>query len=158
MNPLLQRTLFLLVLIFCPLTLYAHDNAEEVCQWVKPILLDTLSVDYQFKADDDTELRKNYTDTAWSALTMFLGSYLKIIKQQHLTLHPVFVEEPYVVRSEVLKSGLLSGVRYWRVNTTIKIPELHFTIAFSLMIIGINPSSYGHFAIQSMDMVKQDNP
>lgn len=158
MNPLLQRTLFIFVLLLSPFTLYADDDAQEVCQWVKPILLDTLAVDYNIKASDDLELRKNYTDTAWSALTMFLGNYLKIIKEQHLMLHPVYVEEPYVARSGVLKSGLMSGIHYWRVNTTIKIPELRLTIAFSLMIIGINPSSYGHFSIQSMDMVKQENP
>ncbi|WP_454783013.1 hypothetical protein [Legionella sp. WA2022007384] len=153
MKALLPRILLWLVLFISPLTLYAQ-NDEQISRWVKQILLNTLSVDYTYKASDDSELRKNYTENAWDALTNFLGNYLDVIRVNQLTLHPTFITEPYVV-----EQGKALGVYYWRVNEVVSIPELNLTIAFSLIVIEANPQADGggRLLIQSMDMIKKEN-
>ncbi|MBN9228847.1 MULTISPECIES: hypothetical protein [Legionella] len=152
MKSLCQKTLIWFILFLCPLSLYAQDDAE-VCQWVKKILLNTLSIDYNYKADDDSELRKNYTKDGWNALSDFLGNYINVVREQQLTLHPVFTIEPFVTA----KGIALKEIHYWRVNEVVSIPELKLTIAFSLLVIEANPTPNGHFLIQSMDMIKKDN-
>ncbi|WP_454786122.1 hypothetical protein [Legionella sp. WA2024007413] len=153
MEALLPRILLWLILFISPLTLYAQ-NKEEISQWVKQILLNTLSLDYTYKASDDSELRKNYTANAWDALSNFLGNYLDVIRENQLTLHPIFITEPYVV-----EQGMALGVHFWRVNEVVSIPELKVTISFSLIVIEANPQpdGGGRLLIQSMDMIKKDN-
>jgi len=112
-----------------------------------------LSIDYNYKADDDSELRKNYTKDGWNALSDFLGNYINVVREQQLTLHPVFTIEPFVTA----KGIALKEIHYWRVNEVVSIPELKLTIAFSLLVIEANPTPNGHFLIQSMDMIKKDN-
>ncbi|WP_392538055.1 hypothetical protein [Legionella sp. 227] len=156
MNTLLQRILLWLLLFISPYALYAQNdytqNDAEVCQWVKKILLSTLSVDYNYDSSNDTELHKNYTGNAWNALTDFLGNYLEVIKNQQLTLHPTLITEPYIA-----EKGIALNIHYWRVNEVVSIPELNLTIAFSLIVIEANPLPHGHLLIQSMDMVKKEN-
>ncbi|PWY56900.1 hypothetical protein DGG96_04045 [Legionella qingyii] len=153
MNALLPRILLWLVLVISPFTLYAQNDAE-ICQWAKQILLNTLSVDYNYQASDDAELRKNYTANAWDALTNFLGNYLDVIRENHLTLHPKVIAEPYVA-----EKGFALGVHFWRINEVFSIPELNLTIAFSLIVIEANPqpSGSGRLLIQSIDMIKKEN-
>lgn len=150
MKSLLQRTLLWLLLFISPLTLYAQNDAE-VLQWVKQILLETFSVDYTYKPSDDDQLRKNYTENAWSALIVFLGNYLPIIREERLTVHPVFITEPFID-----EKGTFSGVRSWRVNEVMSFPELNIIVAFSLLVIETNAPN-GNYLIQSMDMVKKEN-
>ncbi|QMT61351.1 DotI/IcmL/TraM family protein [Legionella sp. PC997] len=154
MEALLPRILLWLILFISPLTLYAQ-NKEAISQWVKQILLNTLSLDYTYQASNDSELRKNYTANAWDALSNFLGNYLDVIRENQLTLHPIFITEPYVV-----EQGMALGVHFWRVNEVVSIPELKVTISFSLIVIEANPQpdGGGRLLIQSMDMIKKDNP
>ncbi|KTC90817.1 hypothetical protein OQJ18_15105 [Fluoribacter dumoffii] len=151
MKPLWQGTLLWFMLLISPLTLYAQDETD-VCQWVKQILTTTLSVDYTYEPANAAELKKNYSLNAWNALSSFLGSYVEVIKEQHLTLHPKFIKDP-----EISEQGIVSGITYWRVDEVVSLPELNLTIAFSLLIIKTNPSPYGHFLIQSINMLKKEN-
>ncbi|HHF0524109.1 TPA: DotI/IcmL family type IV secretion protein [Legionella anisa] len=140
-----------MVFSISPFTLYAQSD-NQICQWVKETLLATFSLDYTYKPSDDEELHKSYTENAWNALTEFLGNYLPIIQEKRLTLHPVFIKEPFIT-----EKGTFSGVRSWRVNEVISIPELNIIIAFSVLVIEANPLSNGRYLIQSMDMVKKEN-
>ncbi|HHT0593700.1 TPA: DotI/IcmL family type IV secretion protein [Legionella anisa] len=151
MKSFLQRILLWVVFSISPFTLYAQSD-NQICQWVKETLLATFSLDYTYKPSDDEELHKNYTENAWNALTEFLGNYLPIIQEKRLTLHPVFIKEPFIT-----EKGTFSGVRSWRVNEVISIPELNIIIAFSVLVIEANPLSNGRYLIQSMDMVKKEN-
>lgn len=152
MNALLPRTLAWLVLFISPFTLYAQNDAE-VCQWVNQTLLRTFSLDYTYDpSNEDIEVRNSYTMNAWNALTDFLGNYIPVIQEKRLTLHPVFITEPFIA-----EQGVYSGIHYWRTNEVISIPELNLIIAFSLIVLETNPSSNGHYLIQSIDMVKKEN-
>ncbi|AWN75434.1 DotI/IcmL family type IV secretion protein [Legionella anisa] len=151
MRSFLQRILLWVVFSISPFTLYAQSD-NQICQWVKETLLATFSLDYTYKPSDDEELHKSYTENAWNALTEFLGNYLPIIQEKRLTLHPVFIKEPFIT-----EKGTFSGVRSWRVNEVISIPELNIIIAFSVLVIEANPLSNGRYLIQSMDMVKKEN-
>lgn len=148
MKSLLQKTLLYLILVTSSFNLYAQTDAE-VCQWVKQIILNTLSIDYNYRFKDHTAFRKNYSDNAWNAIVAFLGGYVKIVKQQNLTLHPKFAKEPFV-ESE----GVSNGARYWRVDSVVLVPELNEMVAFSMIVT----KPFDRFIIQSVDMVKKDNP
>ena len=152
MKSFLQKILFLSVLFAFSFTLYAQNNAE-VCQWTKQTLLNTLSIDYTYQKGDDDQIRKSYTDNAWDAISGFLGGYVDTVKEQHLTTHPIFIQEPSVVAS-----GVDSGIYYWRVNEEVLIPELHLIIAFSMLVIKTNSSTSGGYVIQSLNMVKRESP
>ncbi|KTD74548.1 DotI/IcmL/TraM family protein [Legionella tucsonensis] len=151
MKPFLQRILLWFVFFISPFTLYAQSD-NQICQWVKGTLLDTFSLDYTYKPSDGEELRKSYTENAWDALTEFLGNYLPIIREKRLTLHPVFIKEPFIA-----EKGIFSGVHFWRVNEVLSIPELNIIIAFSVLVIETSPLSNGRYLIQSMDMVKKES-
>ncbi|MGL5742562.1 MAG: DotI/IcmL/TraM family protein [Legionella sp.] len=151
MRFILQRTLFLILLSVIPLSIYAQDDAE-VSQWVKQTLANTLTMDYHYKPSDDNELRTYYTANGWAALAQFLGSYVPIIKERQLSLHPQFIKDPFVV-----EKGTISGTRFWRVETVVSITELHLMIAFSLIVLETNSPKNGNLMIQSMDMVKKEN-
>lgn len=148
MKSLLQKTLLYLVLATSSLNLYAQTDAE-VCQWVKQIILNTLSIDYNYKFKDHVAFRKNYSDNAWNAIFVFLGGYVKIVRAQHLTLNPKFATDPFV-ESE----GVSNGVHYWRVDSVVLVPELNEMVAFSMIVT----KPFDRFIIQSVDMVKKDNP
>ncbi|KTC84292.1 DotI/IcmL/TraM family protein [Legionella cincinnatiensis] len=148
MKSLLQKTLLFVVLVTSSLNLYAQTDAE-VTQWVKKIILDTLSVDYNYKSREHSVFRKNYSDNAWNALVVFLGGYLKVVREQHLTLHPKFAKEPFI-ESE----GVSNGVQYWRVDSVVLVSEVNEMVAFSMIVT----KPFDRFIIQSVDMVKKDNP
>ncbi len=151
MKYLFHKTVLVIVLFISPFTLNAQTD-DEVCQWVKQILTSTLSVDYNFQPSDEDEIRTNFTANAWNALTQFLGGYIKTIKTEQLTLHPTVIKEPFIA-----ESGTVSGIRYWRVNEVISIPELNLMIAFSLIVEHTSGFKNNQFLIQSMDMVKKEN-
>ncbi|KTD15141.1 Macrophage killing protein with similarity to conjugation protein [Legionella gratiana] len=148
MKSLLQKTLLFVVLFTSSLSVSAQTDAE-VCQWVKQIILDTLSIDYNYKTRDRTEFRKNYSDNAWSALVAFLGGYVKVVKEQRLTLHPKFAKEPFIENQWVA-----NGVQYWRVDSVVLVSELNEMVAFSMVVT----KPFDRFVIQSVDMLKKDNP
>ncbi|KTD63033.1 Macrophage killing protein with similarity to conjugation protein [Legionella santicrucis] len=148
MKSLLQKILLFVVLFTSSLNLYAQTDTE-VTQWVKQIILDTLSIDYNYKVREHLAFRKNYSDNAWNALAVFLGGYVKIVREQHLTLHPKFAKEPFV-ESE----GVSNGVKYWRVDSVVLVAEVNEMVAFSMVVT----KPFDRFIIQSVDMVKKDNP
>lgn len=148
MKSLLQKNLIFALLFSYSLTLHAETEAQ-VCQWVKQIIIETLSVDYNYKSREHTAFRKNYSNNAWSALVAFLGGYIKVVRAQQLTLHPKFVKEPFI-ESE----GISNGVQYWRVDSVVLVSELNELVAFSMIVT----KPYDRFIIQSVDMVKKDNP
>jgi len=151
MRSLYHKVLFFSVFLMLSSVVQAADN-PQVRQWTKNILLQTLSVDYRYKDKNNDKLSKGFTHNSWNAISDFLGGYMQTIRTQQLIINPEFIEEPTIVQS-----GIVSGIRYWRVNEILSLPELRITVAFSLVVIATTPSTHGSFVIQSMDMVKQDN-
>ena len=79
----------------------------------------------------------------------FLGGYVKVVKEQQLTLHPKFAKEPFIENKWVA-----SGVQYWRVDSVVLVSELNEMVAFSMVVT----KPFDRFVIQSVDMLKRDNP
>ena len=146
----LTSLVFFNLLLFSLLS-HAEDNTE-VKAWVKRVLTETLSVSYNTQKSDFTEISKNYTFNAWNAMTDFLGGYMKNIRAKQLTVNPVFDGDPRVV-----KSGIYSGIHYWRVNQNVSFQEFNLYLSFSLIVLARDPSTGASYIIQSMDISKKTN-
>lgn len=142
--------IIIITVLFLASPLHADQN-EEVAQWVKQITTQTFSVNYTQHQSDFAYIRSHYTNNAWNAITSFLGNYLNIIQTHRITVHPIFADEPRVV-----KTGYYSGIHYWRVNQIITLPELKVAIAFSIVVIARNTTTGDPYLIQSMDINKKD--
>ncbi len=140
----LSYLLLFFVLVFSPFS-YADD--DEVANWTGQVLLKTLAISYRTTPDDFALLKQNFLHNAWLALNNFLSEQLQIVRNQHLTLHPS-AEEP----AQVINSGYVDGIHFWRVNQTINLPELSLTIAFSIIVIKKNGTP--PYIIQSINMAK----
>lgn len=144
----MRTLLFGIILILAP-HLYANPVIEPT-QWTQELLLKTLTVDHNATNDNPNETREGFTFNAWNALRIFLGGYLPIIQKQQLVVHPTFLIEPQIV-----DSGEVSGIRFWRINTEIALPELNTKVAFSLIVLATTPSSPTPYIIQSISMEKE---
>lgn len=148
MKPLLPISLFISALFF--FSSFAHaDEQVTVNQWAQQTLLNTLSVNYTDQADDFAQIRTNYTLDAWSGIVNFLGGYMDVIRARQLTLHPVPSGD-----AQLIKSGTVSGINYWRINQNITIPELGVELFFSVLILARDPASGSPYIIQSVDIQK----
>ncbi|WP_155823704.1 DotI/IcmL/TraM family protein [Legionella shakespearei] len=148
MKPFLPICFFISALFFFPS--FAHaDEQVTVNQWTQQTLLDTLSVNYTEQADDFAQIRANYTFDAWNGIVNFLGGYMNVIRAKQLTLHPVPAGD-----AQIIKSGTVSGINYWRINQNITIPELGIELFFSVLILARDPSTGSPYIIQSMDIRK----
>ena len=105
MKSLPQTFILLSTLLFSSFT-HADANSN-VGPWVKHILTETLSVNYMEEKDSVDKVNENYTFNAWEAIVSFLGGYMDVIRAKQLTIHPVFVGDPVIV-----KSGYSSGIRF----------------------------------------------
>lgn len=136
--------LVIAALLFTPVS-HADEDAA-VAAWTQQVLMDTLSVDYQTIGTDLKGVKNNYTLDAWEGLGSFLGSYVPMIKNNQLVLHPQALGN-----AQVVNEGDYSGIQFWRVNQSITIPELNVRIDFSVIVIkATNPP----YVIQSLNMTK----
>ncbi len=135
------------LLIFSSIT--RADN-NEVAAWAQQVLLATLSVDFSQTPQDSATVRTHYTKNAWDAAANFLGNYMQKVRAQKLTLHPVLNGPATLVASGAVNEDVLPGIKYWRVNQQVVIPELNITVDFSLLIM--MTSTANKFLVQSIDM------
>lgn len=143
--PITKTLIIFIVLLLSPL-LHADQN-NEVEQWVKNITTKTFSVNYTQHKSDFVDIRSHYTVNAWRAITGFLGGYLDTIHNNKIIVHPIFNDEP-----KVIKTGYYSGIHFWRVNQIITLPELKVAIAFSIVVIERSATQSEPYVIQSMDI------
>ena len=144
-----MRSLLLGFFLICSSAVHAATDAE-VEHWTKQTLTETIAINYDYDESDREAHKKRYTHFAWDSLSEFLGGYVQVVRDKHLTLHPVFLVEP----ARVVDSGVASGISYWRVDEEVSIPELKVVVAFSLIVIATTDS----FLVQSLSMEKQENP
>jgi hypothetical protein len=128
-------------------------NTLKVTTWTKKTLSHALTIDFNYKNDDRGEQGKGFSLFAWRSLNDFLDNYLQTIRTQQLSIHPNLLIAPTIV-----DSGTASGIKYWRIYTEVLLAELKIKVACSLIVIASNPSVDGSYLIQSISMVKQENP
>ncbi|WP_051555158.1 hypothetical protein [Legionella fairfieldensis] len=145
-NRQLSCLLLFFALLFSPFS-YSDSDDLQVANWTEQVLLKTLSISYQTTPDDFALLKQNFLNNAWLALSNFLSEELETLRDQQLTLHPAAIEQ-----AQVVNSGYVSGIHFWRVNQTISLPELSLAIAFSVIVIKRNGTP--PYVIQSIDMTK----
>ncbi|MCP0913866.1 MULTISPECIES: hypothetical protein [Legionella] len=141
-------TLFLIILtaIFI-FPLPSHANDDEVMSWARQTLVETLSIDGKI----DPKLTSNYSLNAWNALNTFLNSLIRQTRAQNLTLHPLLDGPGNLVQSGTVQhSNFFTGIRFWRVQQAVAIPEVDKNIIFTLLIIRTTENK---FVITSLDMV-----
>lgn len=126
----------------------SHADDAQVAAWTQQVLMETLSVDYQTIGTEVKDIKSNYSLDAWEGLNSFLGSYVPVIKNNQLVLHP-----QALTNAQVVNEGDYSGIQFWRVNQSIALPELSVRIDFSVIVIkATNPP----YVIQSLNMIKND--
>lgn len=147
----MKPLLLCIILVFSSAsqTLYSMS----VTAWTKKTLIKTLSVDFKSQIDNTAQNPNEFTPNAWAGLSSFLGEYLETIRDQRLIIHPRFLIEPTII-----DSGSVSGIRYWRVNEEVLLPEVKVKVAFSLVILATRIANKDSYIIQTVDMVKQENP
>lgn len=143
-----QTFILLSTLLFSSFT--QADVNSNVGPWVKNTLSETLSVNYMEEKDSLDKVNENYTLNAWGAIVSFLGGYMDVIRARQLTIHPVFVGDPVVVTS-----GYSSGIRFWRINQQVLLPEIKAQLFFSLIVLLRSPDSEEPYVIQSLDIIKK---
>ena len=123
---------------------YAGD--AKVLDWTTQTFLTTLTLDYKNMTDQLNQSKPYYTPSAWAALKSFLGDKAADIQNEQLTLHPKALGS-----ANIVDSGTIADVTYWRINQTISIPELNISMNVTLVVIKAkNPP----FLIQSVNMIK----
>lgn len=147
-----MRPLLLSILLLFVTSMHAA-NSLKVTAWTKKTLMNTLSIDYKYDSSNAEQRSKGFTPFAWHALSDFLGDYLQTVQSQQLTLHPTFLIAPTIV-----DAGTASGIKYWRINAEVLLAEINLKVAFSLIVIATNPAANEPYLIQSISMVKQENP
>jgi hypothetical protein len=147
-----MRPHLLSILLLFATTIHAA-NSLKVSEWTQKTLTNTLSIDFNYDSSDAEQHSNGFTPFAWHALSGFLGGYLQKIRAQHLTIHPTFLIAPTIV-----DSGTASGITYWRINAEVLLAEINVKVAFSLIVIATNPSTNEPYLIQSISMIKQENP
>ncbi|WP_133136848.1 hypothetical protein [Legionella rowbothamii] len=145
-----MRALVLGIILILAPNLYAKEPMP-VTAWTKKTLLNTLSIDYKSIDEEPNERKIGFSVSSWDALKGFLGGYLPTIRDQQLSIHPVFLIEPQVV-----DSGVASGIHFARVNTEVLLPEINAKIAFSVIVIATKSPSTTPYIIQSISMVKEE--
>ncbi|MFO2486115.1 hypothetical protein SCJ60_12650 [Legionella pneumophila serogroup 9] len=148
MKSLIKNLLFIVVFSINSFALYAANDNTRVIQWAQKTLMDTLSVSYTSKPQDFATVRKNYTLDAWSGMTGFLGGNMKDIREKQLTLHPVLLPD-----TQILSTGLYSGIRYWVVKQSIAIDELNTKLTFTLTILGRSGAAGSPYIVQSLSIL-----
>lgn len=148
-----MRRLLLGLLLLFSFTVHAEEVTDsEVADWAKNTLIYALSVDFNYQPTEAEKHSKGFTRNAWNAINIFLGGYMRTIHADKLSIHPQIIEGPTIV-----DSGTVSGIRFWRVNQVVLLPELNIRVAFSFVILATVPSTSGSFIVQSMDMVKLES-
>lgn len=147
-----MRLLLLGFTLLCSSLIHAQ-HPISVTTWTQKTLMNALSVNYKYGAEEEERDKVGFMPVAWDALTTFLGGYMKTVQDKQLTIHPQFLIKPTIV-----DSGTASGIKFWRVNEEVLLPELNVKVAFSLIVIASTPSAAGGYLIQSMSMEKQENP
>ena len=150
MKSLLRATTLLFTLM--TLSSFTHaDSNSGVSEWVQQTLTKTLSVSYDSKLNNFPAVRHNYTHAAWNGMAQFLSDYVGAVRSQKLVLHPIFDGKPVIV-----KTGEHSGMRFWRINQNVTIPELRVALAFSLLILSRSADNKSPYIIQSMSVIKKE--
>lgn len=148
MKSLIKNLLFIVVFSINSSALYAANSNTRVIQWAQQTLMDTLSVSYTSKPQDFATVRKNYTLDAWSGMTGFLGGNMKNIREKQLTLHPVLLPD-----TQILSTGLYSGMSYWIIRQSVAIDELNTKLTFTLTILGRSGAAGSPYIIQSLSIL-----
>lgn len=144
------RTLCGCVFLILSFTHPTFAKNVEVNTWVSQVLMATLSINYQQPPSYLQSLRPYYTVNSWDGLRSFLGNYVQTVQDNELMLHPIITTP-----AQVTREGDFSGIQYWQVTETIHIPELSFSVQFSVIVLGTsNPSQ--PYVIQSINMIKND--
>lgn len=149
-----RQYLNIVIALFLLFPCQSIATSAKVAPWVQETLLKTLTFQYNQHQSHFDSVRQNYSYNAWDALGEFLNGYYNMVIEHHLSLHPIAVSPATVVNSGTIqKSNFFKGIRYWRVNQIIAIPELDNHIAFSVVVIAKAPNSY---LIVSLDMAMKN--
>lgn len=87
-----------------------------------------------------------YTPSAWQSLNSFLDDKVTFIEDNSLILHPVTLTKP-----ELTQEGTISGVHYYAIRQSFKIPELKLIFETTAVVIGGTPQT---LKIQSVNILK----
>lgn len=137
--------LITMLLMFSPVN--ANTDDETVSSWLSQTLLKTLAINYEQQPGDFNDLKKNYSLNAWDGMVQFFSRYKATVKDKQLTLHPVLVGVPNIV-----KSGLYSGIQYWYIEQSVIIYEFKVKIDFAFLVLARNPATDYPYVIQSLNM------
>ncbi len=150
MNYLIRSLFLSLTLLFFASFIQADDTTENetVTNWTMQTLLDTFTINYSQTANDFAQVRTHYTLNAWSGITGFMSQYKDQINTNQMSIHPIFLSEPTIV-----KTGNYSGIHFFRVNQTLLLAELNIEVDLSLVILAATPNSKLPYIIQSMDIL-----
>ncbi|QBR83072.1 hypothetical protein E3983_01080 [Legionella israelensis] len=137
----------LMLMLISPLSM-ADDNTE-VKAWVENVLISTLAISYQESDEDIRKVQRYYSMNAWDGLSSFLGDKVDVVREKQLELHPSPQAPP-----NILETGYVSGIHYWRIAQDIIIPELDVEINFIVVVLEAKPMDGSRFVIQSISMSK----
>jgi len=130
------------------LTTLLASNAMAATQspvaWTKQTLLQTFTLNHESMNAQLKQAESNYTPSAWSDLLSFFGDNPSTIRNYKLNLHPK-VTGP----GQIISSGDLDGVTYWKIVQPLSIPELNMNVSFSVIVIKAGKPP---FLIQSVNM------
>jgi hypothetical protein len=145
--------LYYFVFILANNTLFAESsNNHEVKQFVANSLLKTFSIRSDMQNTKQNEIQKLYLDYAWQTMKDYLASYVSIVKNQNIQLHPYVKAKPIIIK----EGPVAVGIYYWLVSIQITIPELNDNLQCLVTVIH-NPAVPNRpYAIQSINVKKLD--
>lgn len=151
MNRKILLNLFIVIILLFPSLSFADDKA--IADWTQKTLIETLSLKYTGNEDLYRKMHPCFTYNAWSALNDFFENYIDTVNDEKLILHPQPIGPASIIASGIVKkSNFFAGVKYWKVNQNINIPELALRINFSVLVIA---KRNGEYVITSLDMILQ---
>lgn len=151
----MKKTFFLL-LLFLSIIFSSHltaANPQELADWAKKVLKETLAATWQDTPEKTEAVSKYYMPSAFIPMQEFFMDKVAIIKAKQLTMHPQLKSEPTIVFS-----GSCGLSKCWRVNLSYILPQLNQETDFSLLIMSTNPGSDSPFIIQSLNITLHDYP
>lgn len=151
MNSFKKNIAVLFMFLMLPQLANADQN-DEVAVWAAKTLLITLSLSNGQNRADLEKIKKSYSYNAWSGLISFLGQQRNTVQSEKITPHPVLDGRPVVV-----KTGVASGIQFWKINQNVIFPGLNIKVAFTLTVLARNPNANIPYLIYSMDMVLLPN-
>lgn len=119
-------------------------STQSVIAWTKQTLLQTFSLNHETMDAQLKKAQSNYTLSAWSDLLSFFGDNTSTVRNYKLNLHPQLTGP-----AQIISSGDLDGVTYWKIVQPLSIPELKMNVSFAVVVIKADKPP---FIIQSVNM------